>query len=114
MSTLRFPSVKQWVVNTFVVFPIYHLKGDRVRWRFVATEVNTMFREDNQSPGNAATDDSTSDHQSSRFVPHFRWNTQEDDSFLGCQEGVLQCGFERGNLCSPGDRTYARLDTVGG
>ena len=57
-----------------------------------------------QSPGNVATDDSTSNHQPSRFVPHFRWNTQEDDSFLGCQEGVLQCGFEPGNLCSPGDR----------
>ena len=37
-------------------------------------------------------------------MSYFRWNTQENDSFLGCQEGVLQCGFERGNLCSPGDR----------
>ena len=65
-------------------FPISHMKGDKVRWRFVATEVNTELREDN-----AATDDRTSYHQSSRFVPHFRWNTQEDDSFLGCQEGVF-------------------------
>ena len=29
-------------------FPIAHMKGDRVRWRFVATEVNTESREDNQ------------------------------------------------------------------
>ena len=28
-------------------FPIAHMKGDRVRWRFVATEVNTELREDN-------------------------------------------------------------------
>ena len=28
-------------------FPIAHMKGDKVRWRFVATEVNTEFREDN-------------------------------------------------------------------
>ena len=28
-------------------FPIAHMKGDRVRWRFVATEVNTGLREDN-------------------------------------------------------------------
>ena len=28
-------------------FSIAHMKGDRVRWRFVATEVNTQFREDN-------------------------------------------------------------------
>ncbi|CAK0862523.1 unnamed protein product, partial [Prorocentrum cordatum] len=28
-------------------FPIAHMKGDRVRWRFVATEVNDKHREDN-------------------------------------------------------------------
>ena len=28
-------------------FPIAHMKGDRVRWRFVATEVNTELRQDN-------------------------------------------------------------------
>ena len=28
-------------------FPIAQMKGDRVRWRFVATEVNTEFRDDN-------------------------------------------------------------------
>ena len=28
-------------------FPIAHVKGDVVRWRFVATEVNTQHREDN-------------------------------------------------------------------
>ena len=28
-------------------FPIAHMKEDEVRWRFVATEVNTEFREDN-------------------------------------------------------------------
>ena len=28
-------------------FPIAHMKGDRVRWRFVATEMNTELREDN-------------------------------------------------------------------
>ena len=28
-------------------FPIAHMKADRVRWRFVATEVNTEFRDDN-------------------------------------------------------------------
>ena len=29
-------------------FPTAHMKEGRVRWRFVATEVNTEFREDNQ------------------------------------------------------------------
>ena len=28
-------------------FPIAHMKGVRVRWRFVATEMNTELREDN-------------------------------------------------------------------
>ena len=61
-------------------FPISHMKGDKVRWRFVATEVNTELRE--QSPGHATTDDSMCNHQSSRFMSHFRWSSQEDDSFL--------------------------------
>ena len=84
-------------------FPIYHLKGGQGEMAFCSHGSEHKVQ-GGQSPRNAATDDSTSNHQSSRFVSHFRWNTQEDDSFLGCQEGVLQCGFERGNLCSPGDR----------
>ena len=28
-------------------FPIAHMKGDRVRWRFVTTQVSTELREDN-------------------------------------------------------------------
>ena len=52
-------------------FPIAHMKGDKVSWRFVATEANTEFREDNH-PGHATTDDRASNHQSCRFVSHCR------------------------------------------
>ena len=53
-------------------FPTAHMKGDRVRWRFV--------RED------ATTDDRASNHQSCRFMSHFRWSPHENDSFFGRQE----------------------------
>ena len=71
-------------------FPIAHMKGDRVRWHFVATEVNTELRED-RSSGHATVDDRASTHQSCRFMCHFRWSSHENDSFLGCQESVIQC-----------------------
>ena len=69
-------------------FPIAHMKGDRVRWRFVATEVSTEFREDN--------------HQGTPPLMIVRatisragscptWRPHENDSFLGCHESVLQC-----------------------
>ena len=69
-------------------FHIAHMKGDRVRWRFVATEVNTEFREDNHQ-GTPQTDDLASNHKSCGFVSHFRWSSHENDSFLGCQESVF-------------------------
>ena len=40
-STLRYPSERPSTANTSVDSPIAHTKGDRVTWRFVATEVNT-------------------------------------------------------------------------
>ena len=42
-----------------------------------------------QSPGHATTDESASNHQSCRFVSHFRWSSHENDSFVGCQESVF-------------------------
>ena len=65
-------------------FPIAHMKGDRVRWRFVATEVNTEFRDDNHQGTPPLM--IVRNHQSCRFVSHFRWSSHENDSFLGCQE----------------------------
>ena len=97
-------------------FSIAHRKGDRVKWRFVATEVNTEFREDKPS-GHATIDDRASNHQSCWFVSHFRWSLHEKDWILGCQESVFNADLNEvhpwTNLCKAGHFWWLRKALYG-
>ena len=70
-------------------FTIAQMKGDRVRWRFGFRGEHRVTG--GQSSGHATVDDHASNRQSCRFMSQFRWSSHENESFLGCQESVLQC-----------------------
>ena len=92
-------------------FLIPHMKEDRVRWRLLATEVNTVS---GGQPSGHATTDSASNHQSCRFVSHCRWGSHEDDSCLGCPESVFFNDDLNEVIYVHRGQTYARLGIAGG
>ena len=69
-------------------FTIAQMKEGRVRWRFCGHRGEHRVS-GGQPPGHATTEDSTSNHQSCRFVSHCRWGSYDDDSCLGCPESVF-------------------------
>ena len=100
-------------------FPIAHMKGDRVRWRFFGHRGEHRVSR-GQSPGHATTDDRASKHQSCRFVSHFCWSSHENDSLLGCQESVLDADLNEviyvhpgTNLCKAGHCWWLRKALYG-
>ena len=93
-------------------FPIAHMKGDRVRWRDVATEVNTEFREDNHQGTPplmiVRATVSRADSCTTSAGVHMRmirsWDVRK--AFFNADLNEVICVHRR--------QTCARLDTAGG